>query len=155
MSHNPVGLHGLLHGKLHLFFFTSVTLFILIFMFSFFLSFLGWGETESTWYVGHYWPTVPVPVDSWWVWSCQWNENWQEKPQHSEKTCLSATLSTTNPTWPDLGSNTDHRGGKPATNHLSYGTAFRIVLHIKLLVKLHFALFENIIATMFAIKYLF
>jgi hypothetical protein len=34
----------------------------------------------------------------------------------------SATLSTTNFTWPDLGSNPDRRGGKPATN-LSYGTA--------------------------------
>jgi hypothetical protein len=27
--------------------------------FSFF-SFLGWRETESTWYVGHYWPIVPA-----------------------------------------------------------------------------------------------
>jgi hypothetical protein len=32
------------------------------------------------------------------------------------KTCPSATLSTTNPTWPDPGSNPDHRCGKPATN---------------------------------------
>jgi hypothetical protein len=34
-----------------------------------------------------------------------------------------STLSTTNPTWPDLGSNPGRRGGKPATNRLSYGTA--------------------------------
>jgi hypothetical protein len=34
------------------------------------------------------------------------------------------TLSTTNPTWPDLGSIPGRRGGKPATNRLSYGTAF-------------------------------
>jgi hypothetical protein len=34
----------------------------------------------------------------------------------------STTLSTTNPTWPDLGSNPARRGGKPATNRLSYGT---------------------------------
>jgi hypothetical protein len=27
----------------------------------------------------------------------------QGKPKYSEKTCPSATLSTTNPTWPDLG----------------------------------------------------
>jgi hypothetical protein len=33
------------------------------------------------------------------------------------------TLSTTNPTWPDLGSNRGRRGEKPATNRLSYGTA--------------------------------
>jgi hypothetical protein len=32
-------------------------------------------------------------------------------------------LSTTNPTWPDPGSNTGRRGGKPATNRLSYGAA--------------------------------
>jgi hypothetical protein len=32
-------------------------------------------------------------------------------------------LSTTNPTWPDLGSSLGRRGGKPATNRLSYGTA--------------------------------
>jgi phage-related protein len=31
-------------------------------------------------------------------------------------------LSTTNPTWPDPGSNPGH-GGKPATNRLSYGAA--------------------------------
>jgi hypothetical protein len=29
----------------------------------FFLSFSGWGETESTWYVGHCWPIVPAPDD--------------------------------------------------------------------------------------------
>jgi hypothetical protein len=43
-----------------------------------------------------------------------------------EKTCSSATLSTTNPTWPDMGSKSGHHGGKPATNSLSYGTAFQI-----------------------------
>jgi hypothetical protein len=33
-------------------------------------------------------------------------------------------LSTINPTWPDPGSNPCRRGGKPATNRLSYGTAW-------------------------------
>jgi hypothetical protein len=47
----------------------------------------------------------------------------QGKLKYSEKTCSSAILSTTNPTWPDLGSNTGRRGGKPATNCLSYVTA--------------------------------
>jgi hypothetical protein len=28
-----------------------------------FLSFSGWGETESTWYFGLCWPTVPAPDD--------------------------------------------------------------------------------------------
>jgi hypothetical protein len=41
------------------------------------------------------------------------------KPKYSEKTCPSATLSTTNSKWPDPG----RRGGKPATNRLGYGTA--------------------------------
>jgi hypothetical protein len=27
----------------------------------FFFNFLGMGETESSWYVGHYWPIVPAP----------------------------------------------------------------------------------------------
>jgi hypothetical protein len=39
----------------------------------------------------------------------------------------SVTLSTTNPTWPDLGSNPGSHGGKPVTNRLSYGTANRLL----------------------------
>jgi hypothetical protein len=39
------------------------------------------------------------------------------------KTCPSATLSTTNPTWTDPGSNPGVRVGRPATNRLSHGTA--------------------------------
>jgi hypothetical protein len=45
----------------------------------------------------------------------------QGKPKYSEKTYPSATFSTTNPTSPDPGSNPGRRGGKPATNLLSYG----------------------------------
>jgi hypothetical protein len=41
------------------------------------------------------------------------------------KTCPSATLSTTNPTWTDPGSNPGLRGGRPVTNRLSHGTAKR------------------------------
>jgi hypothetical protein len=69
------------------------------------------------------WPIV-APDHRWrWMWSSQWNDNWQGKPKYSEKFFPSATLSTTNPTWPDLGSNPGRRGGKSATNSLSYGTA--------------------------------
>jgi hypothetical protein len=39
------------------------------------------------------------------------------------KTCPSATLSTTNPTWTDPGLNLGLRGERPATNRLSHGTA--------------------------------
>jgi hypothetical protein len=71
---------------------------------------------------GHFWPIVPVPDDRWgWLWSDWWNEDWQGKPKYSEKTCPSATLSITNPTWPDPGLNPGRHGGKPATNRLIYG----------------------------------
>jgi hypothetical protein len=67
------------------------------------------------------WPIVPAPGDcgdgDW------WNEDWQGKPKYSEKTCLSATLSTTKSHLRDPGSNPGRRGGKPATNRLSYGVA--------------------------------
>jgi hypothetical protein len=43
--------------------------------------------------------------------------------QSTEETCPSAILSTTNPTWPDMGANPGRSGGKPATNRLSYGAA--------------------------------
>jgi hypothetical protein len=39
------------------------------------------------------------------------------------KTCPSATLSTTNLTWTDPGSNPGLRSGMPAANRLSHGTA--------------------------------
>jgi hypothetical protein len=41
------------------------------------------------------------------------------------KTCPSATLSTVNPTWIDPGANPGIRGDRPATTHLSHGTARR------------------------------
>jgi hypothetical protein len=73
---------------------------------------------------GHYWPIVPAPDDRWWwLWRNWWNEDWQVKPKYSEKTCPSATLSTTNPTCLDPVMNPGRRGGKPATNRLSYGAA--------------------------------
>jgi hypothetical protein len=39
------------------------------------------------------------------------------------KTCPGATLSTTNPTGTDPGSNPGLRGGRPAANRLSHGMA--------------------------------
>jgi hypothetical protein len=77
------------------------------------------------------WPISWAPDDRWWVWSSRWNDNWQGKPKYSQKTCPSAALSTTNPIWLDLGWNRDRRSGKPATNRLSYGTAWRSVYFAK------------------------
>jgi hypothetical protein len=57
--------------------------------------------------------------------------DWQGKLKYSEKTCLSADLSTTKPACcPDA--NPGRRGGKPAINRLSYGTASSICLSIYL-----------------------
>jgi hypothetical protein len=50
-------------------------------------------------------------------------EDWQGKSKYTEKICPSATLSTTDPTWPHPGVNPCRRDGKPATNRLSYGAA--------------------------------
>jgi hypothetical protein len=69
------------------------------------------------------WAIVRAPDDRRRVWNSRWNENWQGKLKYSKKTCTSTTLSTTNPTWFDLGSNPDRRGGKPETYCLSYSTA--------------------------------
>jgi hypothetical protein len=75
-------------------------------------------------YCGHFWLIVPAPDDRWgWLWRNWWNEDWKGKPKYSEKPCPSATLSTTNPTWQDPGSNPGRRVGKPATNRFSYGAA--------------------------------
>jgi hypothetical protein len=71
---------------------------------------VGWDSPLRT--SASNWPTVPASDDRWWVWSSWWNENWQGKPKYSQKTCPSATLSTTNPTWLDVGSNPGRRDGK-------------------------------------------
>jgi hypothetical protein len=47
-----------------------------------------------------------------------------ENRRTRRKTCTSATLSTTNPTWTDPGPNPGSRGNRPATYRLSHGTAF-------------------------------
>jgi hypothetical protein len=65
------------------------------------------------------WPLAPNPDDRRLVWSSRWNDNRQGKPKYSEKTCLSATLSTTNPIWRYLGSNPDRLVGNTATNRLN------------------------------------
>jgi hypothetical protein len=57
-----------------------------------------WSPTDSTRHVGHQlaYCTCPGLLWGWRIW---WNDDWQGKPKVLEKTCSSATLSTTNPTW--------------------------------------------------------
>jgi hypothetical protein len=74
----------------------------------------GGVQTGSTRHVGHLLAYCTCP--GWlWGWRNWWNE-WQGKPKYSEKTCPDATLSTTNPTWPDPGLNPGRRGGKKTGN---------------------------------------
>jgi hypothetical protein len=58
----------------------------------------------------------------------QWNEIDRGKPTTRRKTCPSATLSTTNLTWIDPGSNPGLRGERPATSRLSHGMAWKMWL---------------------------
>jgi hypothetical protein len=84
----------------------------------------GGFQTGSTRHRGH---LLSYCACTGWLWGwriIRWNVDWQGKPKYSEKTCPSATLSTTNLPWPDPASNPGRRGGKPATNRLSYGAAY-------------------------------
>jgi hypothetical protein len=77
-------------------------------------------------------PIVPAKDDKWWcAWGSRWYENWQGKQKYSEKTYPSATSSTTNPTWPDLGSKPGRCGGirgNPAFNRLCRLSNARLVM---------------------------
>jgi hypothetical protein len=46
------------------------------------------------------------------------------------KTCHSATLSTTIPTWTDPASNPGLRGGRPATKRMSHGKRFGHIIRL-------------------------
>jgi hypothetical protein len=91
---------------------------------TFTLRIVGGGvQTGSTRHRGH---LLSYCACTGWLWGwriIRWNKDWQGKPKYSEKTCPSATLSATNPIWPDPGSNPGRRGGKSATNRLRYGAA--------------------------------
>jgi hypothetical protein len=80
------------------------------------LPFVGRGETESSWYVGH---LLAYSTSS----SIWWNEHWYGKQVYWEKTCPSVALSTSSPKRSEMGSNPCRHGGKMATNRLTYGTA--------------------------------
>jgi hypothetical protein len=52
------------------------------------------------------------------MWSGGWNENWQGKPKHCEKTFPNAILSTKDSTW--------DRTGTAGMESLSYGAAMSL-----------------------------
>jgi hypothetical protein len=89
---------------------------------------LWWNQTH--YYCGHLLLAYCTNPGSWmamkWGKIGRMNE-WQENPKHSEKTSSSAARPTTDPAWLDPGLNPSRRGGKPATNRLSYRTADRRV----------------------------
>jgi hypothetical protein len=58
---------------------------------------------------------APGDYDDW------WNGVWERKPKYSEETCPNFALSATNTIC--LDTNQDHRGKRPVTGRLSYGTA--------------------------------
>jgi hypothetical protein len=67
---------------------------------------------------------------------------------YSEKTCPSATLSTTNPTWLDLGSNPGRRAENPVANRLNYGTAICAYLRRWINLPYHNSVFFGFINTL-------
>jgi hypothetical protein len=70
-------------------------------------------------FCGHYWPIVPAPDDRWWwLWRNWCNKDWHGKPKYSEKTCPTATFSTTNPTWLDPGTSVLHEFCFPVKHNI-------------------------------------
>ena len=59
----------------------------------------------------------------------QWYDNNRKKQKYRKRTCPSATLSTTNPTWIGLGFNSGIREDRPATKRLRHGTTPRNLGH--------------------------
>jgi hypothetical protein len=86
----------------------------------FVFSFSRWGETESTWYVGHCWPIVPAPDDRWYGAVGGMRIGTGNQSTRRKR----APVPLCPPQIPhELGSNLGRCGGKSATNRLSYGTA--------------------------------
>jgi hypothetical protein len=59
---------------------------------------------ESSWVHSALLPLIGLLCQPGWLWWWRknwWHDDWQGKPKYSQKTCLSAALSATNPTWPD------------------------------------------------------
>jgi hypothetical protein len=62
----------------------------------------------------------------WWLWRSRWNVNCSgETEVLGENMPQRHFCPSQNPTWPDPGLSSGRRGGKPATNRLSYGAALQ------------------------------
>jgi hypothetical protein len=59
-----------------------------------------------------------------------WNDIFAGETEELGENLPSATLSTTNPTWIDPGTNPGLRGERPATNRLSHGTALQNTVNV-------------------------
>jgi hypothetical protein len=91
------------------------------------------GEGPRSWCYGRITVLRLLVQPLWWGWAVfyqvlqvmehQWNEIDRGKPTTRRKISPSATLSTTNLTWTDPGSNPGLSGERLATNRLSHGTA--------------------------------
>jgi hypothetical protein len=80
-----------------------------------------WGETTlCIWTAATNWPIVDPPDDMWSMVSNGGMILTEENRRTRKITCPNAPLSITNSTWTDPGL----RGGRPATNRLSHGTAY-------------------------------
>jgi hypothetical protein len=87
-----------------------------------------WGGSSTQAWMPTYVSILRIP-QMMWVWRTTVEWYWQGKTEKlGRKTCPSATLSTTNPTWTYSGANPVLRGERPATNHLSHGTARQFLL---------------------------
>jgi hypothetical protein len=84
-----------------------------------------WGGSSAQAWMPTYVSILRIPQMIW-VWRATVELYWQGKNRRTRrKTCPSATLSTTNPTWIDTDANPGLLGERPATNDLSHGTARR------------------------------
>jgi hypothetical protein len=68
---------------------------------------------------------IKKSVEHWWN-----GLDWDNRRDTKQKACTSATLFTTNPTWTGTGSKPCPRCERPATNHLSHGTALKTKINL-------------------------
>jgi hypothetical protein len=80
-----------------------------------------WSKVMSLWNWTGKLPIVHPPGNTIVNTEQRWNDTNRENRRTRRKTCPSATLSNTDPTWTALGVNPCLQGKKPAINRLSCG----------------------------------